>query len=308
MRNEPKRALASLERARVSDPQNPDVLNSLGAARVSLGDLDGAETAYRQALALGDFGEIWFNLGVVAERRGAGNGAAAAECYRRAIAINPADGRPRANLAALDVTAAEMAHLRRCASRAPAAYSIRLGIRLSGALHLDPFDQPPRDHHTAKRGLTVQALRDGLDEGGGVDPGVARGIHRAVNDPRQVASHRAAGDRADHRGLDPPGERADRRGPVQFAALSQRAGPREDGRHGVRARLLAREVLLVVPRHGAVRRFVLEVAVRGDEHGGHHAELAEAGGHHVALHVAVVVYSPELAALVRDDLRDRVVD
>ena len=102
MRNEPKRALASLEKARVSDPQNPDVLNSLGAARVSLGDLDGAESAYRQALELGDYGEIWFNLGVVAERRGAGHGAVAAECYRRAIAINPADGRPRANLEALE--------------------------------------------------------------------------------------------------------------------------------------------------------------------------------------------------------------
>jgi len=102
MRNDPTRALDSLEKARFADPQNPDVLNSIGAARVSIGDLDGAETAYRQALELGDYGEIWFNLGVVAERRGAGNRAAAAGCYRRAIALNPADGRPRANLAALE--------------------------------------------------------------------------------------------------------------------------------------------------------------------------------------------------------------
>jgi len=102
MRNEPQRALDSLKMARVSDPRNPDVLNSIGAASVGLGDLDGAETAYRQALELGDYGEIWFNLGIVAERRGAGYGAAAAECYRRAIAINPADPRPRANLAALE--------------------------------------------------------------------------------------------------------------------------------------------------------------------------------------------------------------
>jgi len=101
MRSEPKRALAALESARAVEPQNPDVLNSIGAARVSLGDLNGAETAYRQALELGDYGEIWFNLGVVAERRGAGHIAAAAACYRRAIAINPADGRPRANLSAL---------------------------------------------------------------------------------------------------------------------------------------------------------------------------------------------------------------
>jgi len=102
MRNEAQLALDSLTQARVANPQNPDVLNSLGAARVRSGDLDGAETAYRQALELGDFGEIWFNLGVVAERRGTGHATAAAECYRRAIAINPADGRPRANLAALD--------------------------------------------------------------------------------------------------------------------------------------------------------------------------------------------------------------
>lgn len=102
MRNEPTRALDSLELARVSDPLNPDVLNSIGAARFGLGDLDGAETAYRQALGLGDFAEIWFNLGVVAERRGAGHAAVAAACYRRAIAINPADARPRANLAALE--------------------------------------------------------------------------------------------------------------------------------------------------------------------------------------------------------------
>lgn len=102
MRKEPGRALDSLEKARAADPENPDVLNSLGAARVGSGDLDGAESAYRQALALGDYAEIWFNLGVVAERRGAGNGAVAAAYYRRAIAINPADGRSRANLDVLE--------------------------------------------------------------------------------------------------------------------------------------------------------------------------------------------------------------
>jgi Tfp pilus assembly protein PilF len=102
MRGEPQRALQALERARAADPRDPDVLNSLGAARVALGDLDGAETAYRQALELGDFGEVWFNLGVLAERRGPGNAAVAADRYRRAIAINPADPRPRANLAALE--------------------------------------------------------------------------------------------------------------------------------------------------------------------------------------------------------------
>jgi tetratricopeptide (TPR) repeat protein len=101
MRNEPARALAALERARAADPLNPDVFNSIGAARVGVGDLDGAEAAYRRGLELGDFGELWFNLGVLAERRGAGHEAEAEQRYRRAIDVNPADGRARANLAAL---------------------------------------------------------------------------------------------------------------------------------------------------------------------------------------------------------------
>lgn len=102
MRDEPQRAIEALELARVAAPTDPDVLNSLGAARMRLGDLEGAEAAYREALALGEFGEVWFNLGIVAERRGADSLDEAAARYRRAIAINPIDPRPRANLAALE--------------------------------------------------------------------------------------------------------------------------------------------------------------------------------------------------------------
>jgi Tfp pilus assembly protein PilF len=93
---------SALERARAVHPRDPDVLNSFGAARFQLGDLDGAEAAYRSALALGDFGEVWFNLGVVAERRGAEHRAEAADRYRRALAANPVDSRARANLAAIE--------------------------------------------------------------------------------------------------------------------------------------------------------------------------------------------------------------
>jgi Flp pilus assembly protein TadD len=102
MRNEPQRAAELLEQALAANPFDPDVLNSLGAARVGLGDLDGAEAAYRKALDRGEFGEVWFNLGVVAERRGAGHQSVAAARYRRASEINPLDPRPRANLAALE--------------------------------------------------------------------------------------------------------------------------------------------------------------------------------------------------------------
>ncbi len=102
MRGEPERAIAVLELARCSNPQDPDVLNSLGAALFRIGDLDRAEDAYRTALTLGDFGEVWFNLGVVAERRGPAHLTEAAALYRRALDVNPVDSRARANLAALD--------------------------------------------------------------------------------------------------------------------------------------------------------------------------------------------------------------
>jgi tetratricopeptide (TPR) repeat protein len=70
MRGEPDQALAFLELARRTDPNDPDVHNSLGAAHVRIGDLQAAEGDYQAALALGEFSEVWHNLGVVAERRG----------------------------------------------------------------------------------------------------------------------------------------------------------------------------------------------------------------------------------------------
>jgi Tfp pilus assembly protein PilF len=101
MRGEPDRALAHLVRARAADPQDPDVLNSLGAAHVQRGDLDAAEAAYQAALALGEFGDVWYNLGVVAERRGARYHPLAAERYRRALVVNPTESAARANLETL---------------------------------------------------------------------------------------------------------------------------------------------------------------------------------------------------------------
>ena len=101
MRGEPDRALAHLERARKADPGDPDVLNSLGAAHVRRGELADAEASYLAALKLGDFGEVWYNLGVVAERQGPRFREQALERYRKALAVNPFDARARANLDAL---------------------------------------------------------------------------------------------------------------------------------------------------------------------------------------------------------------
>jgi hypothetical protein len=57
-------------------------------------------------------------------------------------------------------------------------------------------------------------------------------------------------------------------------------------------------VLAVVAGDGAVRRLRLHrVAVGREQHGGHQAERAEALGHDVALHVAVVVLAgPDVSA------------
>ena len=101
MRGEPDRALASIKRARAIEPDNPDLMNLLGSVHVQRGDLASAETAYLDALRFGDFADVWYNLGVAAERKGPEHRELAAERYRRALAANPTDPRARANLEAL---------------------------------------------------------------------------------------------------------------------------------------------------------------------------------------------------------------
>ncbi len=102
MRGEPERALEHLERARRADAGDPDVLNSIGAARFRLDDLAGAAAAYREALRLGEFSEVWTNLGIVAEAADPPRRAEAAAAYRRALEINPLEARAAANLEHLE--------------------------------------------------------------------------------------------------------------------------------------------------------------------------------------------------------------
>ena len=96
---------------------------------------------------------------------------------------------------------------------------------------------------------------------------------------------------------------------VQLAPPLQTAGPGEDGGDGVGGGLLPLQVLVVVPGDGAVGRLELHGAVRRYQHGGHHGKTAEGGGHHVAHHVAVVVFQrPDEAAPGADHPRHRVID
>ena len=58
-----------------------------------------------------------------------------------------------------------------------------------------------------------------------------------------------------------------------------------------------------------MRRFILELAVRAAQNGGHHRQRTEGRGDHVAHDVAVVVLQcPDEAAFAADDARDRIVD
>jgi tetratricopeptide (TPR) repeat protein len=102
MRGEPDRALEHIERARIANRRDPDLLNLLGSAHFQRGDVPSAEAAYLEALELGDFSSVWYNLGVAAERKGPQYRGLAAERYRRALAANPADTRARANLEAIE--------------------------------------------------------------------------------------------------------------------------------------------------------------------------------------------------------------
>jgi tetratricopeptide (TPR) repeat protein len=100
-RGEPREAEGRLLQARDRDPGNPDVYNSLGAARYLAGDLPGAEDYYLRALRFGRFSEVYFNLGVVYERMGETRHREAVTSYRRALARNPLERRARVNMEGL---------------------------------------------------------------------------------------------------------------------------------------------------------------------------------------------------------------
>jgi hypothetical protein len=100
-RGEPQEAERRLLQARERDPGNPDVYNSLGAARYIAGDLTGAEKYYLRALRFGRFSEVYFNLGVVYERMGETRHREAVTSYRRALARNPLERRARVNMEGL---------------------------------------------------------------------------------------------------------------------------------------------------------------------------------------------------------------
>ena len=90
----------------------------------------------------------------------------------------------------------------------------------------------------------------------------------------------------------------------------ERAGPGEDAGDRVGAGRAALLVLAIVARHSAMRGLAFDDrAVGVGEHAGHQPQRAEALGHDVALHVAVVVLAgPDVAAVPLQRAGDHVVD
>jgi hypothetical protein len=97
-RGEPEKAEEHLLRAAAARGGDPDVLNSLGAARFAKQDWQGAEEHYLAALAIGEFSEVYFNLGVVNEKMGPSRRQEAIRVYRLSLERNPLEARARANL------------------------------------------------------------------------------------------------------------------------------------------------------------------------------------------------------------------
>jgi tetratricopeptide (TPR) repeat protein len=92
--------LAALNRALALDPGQPEVLQTLGAARIRTGDMAGAEATYREGVA-GAPQDVELLFGHAYTLAESGATQAAAEQYRRLLTIDPLHVQAHTNLAAL---------------------------------------------------------------------------------------------------------------------------------------------------------------------------------------------------------------
>lgn len=91
-------ALAAYERALALDPEDPSLLNNIGAVRRSLGDLEGAREALRRAIELDPrYAPAWSNLGLVLDALGERQEAALA--FQTALRLDPGNPSASVNLA-----------------------------------------------------------------------------------------------------------------------------------------------------------------------------------------------------------------
>ena len=91
-------AVAALEKAIATDPKHVKSLNNMALASIDLGELELAEAHYRESLAIEPQPSIYNDLGFVLERQGLPE--EAAEFYRRSLELDPRSASANYNLAA----------------------------------------------------------------------------------------------------------------------------------------------------------------------------------------------------------------
>ncbi|MBY0468423.1 MAG: tetratricopeptide repeat protein [Burkholderiaceae bacterium] len=96
--NDPPSAVDRASKAVAGSPREPRYHFTLGRAHKAAGNLDGAESAYRQAIALdAAYVDAMVSLGIVLKTRGDADGAIA--LYDRALALSPRSATAHANRA-----------------------------------------------------------------------------------------------------------------------------------------------------------------------------------------------------------------
>ncbi|HWJ06424.1 MAG TPA: tetratricopeptide repeat protein, partial [Steroidobacteraceae bacterium] len=118
-----KEAIVALEKAVAIDPKHWKAHNNLALAAVDIGELELAEAHYRDSLAIKPQPAIYNDLGVVLEREGLPEEALAA--FRKAVKLDPASASAHFNLGSSLVRSRKFAeaerHLRRAVDKDPNA-------------------------------------------------------------------------------------------------------------------------------------------------------------------------------------------
>ena len=116
-----KEAVVALEKALAVDPKHWKAHNNLALAAIDLGELEVAEAHYRESLAIKPQPAIYNDLGFVLEREGLPD--EAAEMYRKAIKLDPESASAHYNLGSSLARSGKYAeaesHLRNALKKSP---------------------------------------------------------------------------------------------------------------------------------------------------------------------------------------------
>jgi tetratricopeptide (TPR) repeat protein len=133
-------AIAALEKAVAADPQHKKAHNNLALAAIDMGEFELAEAHYRESLAIEPQAAIYNDLGFVLERQGLTE--AAIDQYRKALALDAASASAHQNLAASLARTGDLAeaerHFRAALAQQPSAQSYTgLGLVLAKSGRVD---------------------------------------------------------------------------------------------------------------------------------------------------------------------------